>query len=137
MSASSPNFRAYEGTGSFLEPYFLCRGKSIRPLYISSRSPHASAPYFSLKARADELERKIATKDATPMDEFGDIPKTGERVVELEKHNEALEQHNKELKKRNREMERRMKAPGQELATANIDAAKLRRQLDKALEHRN
>ena len=71
------------------------------------------------------------------MDEFGDIPKTGERVVGLEKHNEALEQHNKELEKRNREMERRMKAPEQELAAANTDAAELRRQLDKALEHRN
>jgi hypothetical protein len=90
-----------------------------------------------LKARADELEQKIATKDATPMDEFGDIPETGERVVELEKHNGALEEHNKELEKRNREMERRMKALEQELATVNTDAAKLRSQLDKVLEHRN
>ena len=77
LPASSPNFRTREGTGS-LEPYFLCRGKSIRPLCISSRSSHASAPYSSLKARADELEQKIATGDATPMDEFGNIPKTGE-----------------------------------------------------------
>lgn len=82
LSASSPNFRTHEGTDSFLEPYFLCREKSIRPLCISSRSSHASAPYFSLKARVDELEQKIATKDTTLMDEFGDIPKTGGRVIE-------------------------------------------------------
>lgn len=83
-----------------------------------------------MKARADELEQKIATKDVTPMDEFGDIPKTGGRVVELEKHNGALEQHNKELEKRNREIERRTKVLEQELATANTGAAKLRRWLD-------
>ena len=137
LPASSPNFRAREGIGSFLEPYFLCRGKSIRPLCISSHSSHASASYFSLKARVDEPEQKIANKDVAPADRFGGIPETGEQVVELEKHNEALEQHNKELEKRNREMERRMKALEQELATANTDAAKLRRQLDKALAHRN
>lgn len=71
------------------------------------------------------------------MNEFGDIPKTGERMVGLEKHNEALEQHNKELEKRNRGMEGRMKVLEQELATANTDAAELPRQLDKVLEHRN
>lgn len=79
LSTSSPNFRAHEGTGSFLEPYFLCRDKSIRPLRISSRSSHASAPYFSLKARVDELEQKIANKDVAPADGFSGIPETGEQ----------------------------------------------------------
>ncbi|OCK93371.1 uncharacterized protein K441DRAFT_661690 [Cenococcum geophilum 1.58] len=128
LSVSSPNFRAHEGTGSFLEPYFLYRDKSVRPLCISSRSSHASAPYLPLKARADELEQKIITTGATPMNEFGD----------LEKHNEGLEQHNKELEKRNREeMEWRMKALEQELETANTDAVELPRHLDRVLEHRN
>lgn len=99
LSASSPNFRTHEGTDSFLEPYFLCRDKSIRPLCISNHSSHASAPYFSLKARVDEPEQKIANKDVAPADGFGGIPETGEQVVELEKHNEALERYNKELEK--------------------------------------
>ena len=80
-----------------------------------------------MKARVDEPEQKIANKDVAPADGFGGSPETGEQVVELEKHNEALERYNKELEKRNREMERRMKALEQELVTANTDAAKLQR----------
>ena len=111
--------------------------RQINPAPLHFKLHPRLSSVLLLECQVDEPEEKIANKDVAPADGFGGIQETGEQVVELEKHNEVLERYNKELEKRNREMERRMKALEQELATANTDAAKLRRQLDKALEHRN